>query len=611
MRVKLKKIISLYEDINELPKKINEFQKEYILSQKKAKLLSIYMKNLLTDNGIINTLNTYYCQDSIIDKEFCEWTINNAINPLNLISSWKMNYPIWKYLSENITRELESKFTEDDDLEVNLAANYINNIDNYVKIIGKKVIIDFNKYKGIVDRPQQNWLEGTIIKYENPFFFFLVSSFIIDFSNLSDEEFVQVLLMESENNYICWKTDKPKVYNIVLWNGSNDGLRFKFNDSIADLGIKRDNIVDNIPDKLLEPSLSNENKAYLEFTINQAIYTSHLVAKPINQDNFSQIVNIVNEQLEGNSIFYFQFANIVIFMKMEVENPNIINKYNYKQHDINFETNFINNTENWFKKNNIQFDSLINKCFNKLPWTWSLIIKPKLLAFRVGKYFFNQSELTNLLGSSLETSYFPYFAWQVHNLSERWDIPNISSKLDAENEINRFISRIKIKNSKDFYKKIHPRSKKIKFTSNFKKYLTKYYVLSPGSINNLQKCKLESNNGNLYSVLEKVKTKKIYQYLSNKSEIFGLIDIANSTKNFDLKVMLYLLLIEKVTDEIVEFREDIQGEMELWNHMQSVLNSQLSLNSISEKKKLDYKSNSNLRQKFTQIKEVFDKLNCK
>ena len=89
--------------------------------------------------------------------------------------------------------------------------------------------------------------------------------------------------MEEQDNYICWASDKPKIYNIVLWNGRNNGLPFKFNTPIINLGLKRDNMVGNITDTLIQQKLENEKKAYFEYMLNQSILNSHFINTPFNK----------------------------------------------------------------------------------------------------------------------------------------------------------------------------------------------------------------------------------------------------------------------------------------------------------------------------------------
>lgn len=591
MKIKINKINELFNDIENLEINIQELKKKFIQTNSKFNVLALFIGNLISDNGITKKISVY-CNDYVLQKNFCYEYLNNLIIPIKFIIEWKKKKNMYDDIINNLDKIYINNSPENIDYE--LTGNYLKNSPDYSKIIGKEVLIDFSKKDSIIDKPNKFILSGKIKDFNNPYrFFFFIDSFLIDFSNLSKQQLKIIEKTSKENNWNCWKSDKKYHYNIVLSNLDNNGFRFKFKENVGNLGLNKNYLLDNIE---INNKVENNKIAFTTYKVNQLIPCTSLICYNLNYKDSSDIIELLKEMICLDKIYLYTLdnLNINLYLKLsiisEIELNSLINSNNflYSKEDIILGIKKINKLDKDF---NLKY----NKYFPIYLWSWMIFLKPEIISLEI-----NNKKYTDIQKKFNNQNILPFLLWKLESINNCEKIIYTSRKKIK----NKFINLLNINNINEFIKNITHHTSKIIY---LKTYLTKIKLLSNNKNISIFSRKIEMSMSDMLNILKKTNT---YKNLKNKCYLCGLYKITNKINNNNLKKILYLLIIESLNKEVNEANENIKNQFELWSYFINIISTQFTLSGHNQDKNLIKKPNYKFNRYFENIKVLYKSISC-
>lgn len=585
-----KKIEDLYSqggDITTLKKRYNSKYKQTSIKINDQVMI---IKTILSDEGIINLLNTYFCDGKILNKQFCYQYLNNIVNNLNIISDWQVLDQIYRNFFNKIN-DNKVDIPNNTDVDTGLAANYINNSSGqYDSIEGTKIIVNFDREDMKLSNPKDYQIEGTIVRFNNTFWFFLIDSFQINFENLTNKQRVIIDNQIVKNNYVCWKNyEGPNMYNIVLWNGANNGLKFKFTKDITQLGLNSKKVTENMDSTTIDSSLNEEASNLYGFKIKKILQNSSGTSEHLTKGEKKNIIELLRGSKINKGEFNFKIGdkNIYFILKFDIKEPTNLPKIYYDLASLGL--------DGGKKDDKIQ----VNSYFVDKPWTWSMLLQPEVIGLYFNGVYLNNNEFNDLLGNSINLSYLPYFTWQIVNLKDHFKFTRSNNRQKIIANLIDFIKLLNIKDPTSFIERSNIKGNKL-YTIDIQKAINKITIIE--------------NKGNkgesLLNILNKLADEKSFGLLSVTHGLKNTINKLDSVNNVNTKKVLVALITEKLINQLDEINAKISAEESVWLHIQSILSTQLIAKDYIKNNKVTYNSDPKFKDKLSKIKGLFNSLSC-
>jgi len=567
----------------------SRYNNKYKQTSIKIKDQLLIINTILSDEGIINLLNSYFCDGKILSKQFCYQYLNNIVNNLNIISDWQVLDKIYRDFYNKIN-DHKVDIPNNTDLDTGLAANYVNNSNNYNKIVGTNIIVDFNRDGMSLANPKDYKIEGTIVKYNQTFWFFLINSFQVDFKNLTSKQRVIIDNQIERDNFVCWKNyEGPNMYNIVLWNGANNGLKFKFTKDITQLGLSSKKMTENIDSDKIDNKLSPESSNLYGIKLKKILQNSSGNSSHLNSGEKKNILELINNSKIVSNEFNFKISkkDIYFILKFKIKKDNKYPKIYYDLSSLNL---------NGGKDD----DKIpINNYFVNKPWTWSMLLQPEIIGLYYNGVYLSKEDINNKIGEEIHTEYLPYFTWQLDNLSKKFNFTNSNKETKILSNLIDLVKAININDPDAFMKNINIDSDKDPISS-FK-----------NDINKITLIQKKGNKGeSLLNLFNKIEDEKSFSLLTISHSIKNIINKLNSINNVNTKKIITAMITQKLIDQLDEINTKISAEEEVWLHIQSILSTQLLAKDYIKNNKLEYNSDPEFRGKLSKIKGLFSSLSC-
>ena len=585
---------------------INSFRDQLDETNKNIRFLTIFITNLLSNKGIVKKLNEYYCSNKVLKREFCYLYLNNIINPLNLIILWKSNNKFYYNLSKKISY-MEKKTlntVNTSNISELLSANYINNSTNFDKILNKEIILDF-AYGKLVDNPEDYLIKGKISKFNNPnFFFFLINSFTIEFTNLTPEKKKIIKNFSKQNGFICWESDEKDSYNVLLWNGDNEGVKFHFVDSFSKLGINKDKLTQNSNKNIKPPSLSSSKLLYLEYTLNNILPVSKKIPNKFNYNSSQPIINLLFPDIItlDNAFSYKLSRDTTIFISVSPISKQRFQNSDIGNHNLFYNEKDIGSSLTWFKDQNIDFSLKFDKLLYDQPWTWSLVLQPELIGIIHKKTYYSYDDLVEIFGKNINLFDLSYLTWQLDIIKKKKINNNNSNKY-----LITLIELLQIGDSQLYTEKLNIKGKK-KNQVTSSKFLENWIDLSYCDISRIEYCRIKKKETTLREMLDKSCDKVLFNHLLNLNYLENILKIAEKTENHDLKLILYNKLLDLCHNNLANINKNIKKELETWENIQTLITGQLSMDQYSNNIRKSTFKNKEFDKKYNEIKSILGRL---